>query len=434
MPFKLSNKNTTALAVTVYNEDFAVVKEKRNIEGYNEEEYVHYMDVSEKIETDSVIVKGLTIQELNFDYDLVEKKKLLKKYIDRTVYLVDREKDTKQEYRLLSVDDGLVLEDSKTNEIILDPKEELILPKLPDGLIVKPSLIWKVKPSKTDLVDVTYTTGGLKWHSNYVINLKQHTLDLTGWVLLNNQSGTTFENAQLKLIAGDVNRVHDSITSLYEKVPYEASMVVQSEANFEEKSFNDYHLYTLQGKTTLKNHQEKQITLLDKENISFKRYYEYSFGEEQADIILEFANTKENHLGLPLPKGKVKVYSEDASDKSLEFIGEDRIEHTPKEEIVKLSLGQAFDIVCETRSTDKYKEGKNEYFAYEYVIKNRKDEEITMVIDHPIRHIHWQMVDTTHDYKKINANTIEFNIQIPANQQATIQFKYRVNKSINVNL
>ncbi|MEC5424826.1 DUF4139 domain-containing protein [Virgibacillus sp. C22-A2] len=431
MVFKSTSKTTSDLALTVYNEDFAVVKEKRAFKDYNRQESVQYMDVSEMIETDSIIIKGLEIQELNYDYDLVDKTKLLKKYIDQNVFLYDQKENTKKEYRLLSVSHGLVLENLKTNEIVIDPKEELILPKLPEGLITKPSLIWKVKPQKVDEIDVTYTTGGLKWEANYVVHLSKETLDLTGWVLLTNNSGTTFENARLKLIAGEVNRVKD-LDPVYERQMLADSPIVYSENQFEEKSFNDYHLYSLQGKTTLKNQQEKQISLLTATDVSYERYYEYRFEDEKARIMIDFSNTKANQLGLPFPKGKMKVYSEDEEDASLEFIGEDTINHTPKEEDIKLYLGDAFDIVCESRGSDTYKKGKHEYYEFEYVLKNQKDEAATMIITHPIYRKHWKMSETSHEYRKRDASHIEFEIIIPANKVETIAFTYVINHSIHV--
>ncbi|MEC5425889.1 DUF4139 domain-containing protein [Virgibacillus sp. C22-A2] len=432
MVFTSSSEVTTDLAITVYNKNFAVVKEKRDFKGYKQQQYVRFMDVSEKIETNSIIVKGLNIQELNYDYDLLDKSKLLKKYIDQKVFLYDQEKNTKKEYRLLSASDGLVFEKLETNEIVIDPKEELILPKLPEGLITKPSLIWKVKPEQVDEVGVTYTTGGLKWDANYVINLNEKTFDLAGWVLLTNNSGTSFENARLKLIAGEVNKI-TNIQPIFSRQILE-DRNIYSENNFMEKSFNDFHLYSLQGKTTLKNQQEKQISLLDATTINYQRYYEYTFEEDQARIIIEFNNTKENQLGMPLPKGKVKVYSEDEDEGSMEFIGEDTINHTPKEEIIKLYLGKAFDIVCNSKRMDTYKEDKYECYAYEYEFKNHSSEAATIKVTHPINHTHWEMAETTHEYQKMNANWISFEVEIPANKVELITFAYVIDHSINVSI
>lgn len=331
--FISKGQDSKDLALTVYNQNFAVVKDKRSFEGYNKETQIRFEDVSEKIETDSIIVDGLQIKELNYDHDLVDKVKLLKKYIGEMVQLVDPKSKHKEFYRLLSAEQGLVLEHLETGEIILNPPEEnLTLPKLPNGLIIKPSLIWEVEKADVDEVHVTYTTGGLKWKANYVIHLNGDSFDLTAWVLLHNQSGTNFENVRLKLIAGDVNRVEDVIAlppvqenSLYSYAEMPA---------FEEKSFSDFHLYTLQGKTTLKNQQEKQITLFEAAEVPFERYYRYSYNDEKADIMLKFHNGEKQHLGMPFPAGKVKVYDEDQEDGSLELIGEDLIDHQAKTQIL----------------------------------------------------------------------------------------------------
>ncbi|MFD1039418.1 DUF4139 domain-containing protein [Virgibacillus byunsanensis] len=431
MVFKSISKETTDLAITVYNANFAVVKEKRDFRLYDQDETIHYMNVSEQIETDSIIIKGLSIRELNFDHDLVDKHKLLKKYIDQTVYLYNPKIKLKVEYRLLSVDGGIILENTNTNEIVIDPEEEVILPKLPEGLIVKPSLIWKVRPQRTREIDVTYTTGGLQWNANYVIYLHEQSLDLTGWVLLENNTGSTFKDARLKLVAGDVNKTTNLPNHSTDYIVYDQ---VDADYAFEEKSFNDYHLYTLQEKTTLKSNQEKQINLLDVSNIQYKKYYECEYGDDQVNIILEFQNTKENQLGMPFPKGKVKVYSQDTDDGDLEFIGEDRISHTPKEEPIRLQLGQAFDIVCDSRETDSYREGKLEYYTFEYEIKNHKEQAISMKVKHPLRQKFSEIAETTHDYRKVDTRTIEFLVEVPANEKETIRFGYVVDHSINVSI
>ncbi|MGP4082711.1 DUF4139 domain-containing protein [Pseudalkalibacillus sp. R45] len=433
MTYHSYSKDAEELALTIYNDGFGVVKEKRKVNLTGEETEIQYLDVAQLIETDSILVEGLNILELNYDYDLVSKSKLLEKYIDQNVFLYDKEKNERKEYRLLSVASGIVLENTKTKEIILDPKEELILPKLPGELIVKPALIWKIKPSKNDQINVSYLTKGMEWESNYVVELKEKTFNLSGWVNIQNNAGTTFANVKVKLIAGDVNRVEDGdVIGLEDHVLY-AQVDYSEKPSFEEQSFADYHMYTLQHKTTLKNNQSKQINFIQVEEIPYKRYYSFNHYNDKAEIKIEFENKQAQKLGLPLPKGKVKVYQEDIKDGSLEFIGEDRIDHTPKNETVELYLGDAFDIVCEGNEIDSYKDEKGiRTVEWEYTIKNNKEEQALMKITHDIYDRNWTMKDTSHEYKKETSNKIVFWVEVAADTVEEVTFEYEVDERIYI--
>ncbi|MGP4071048.1 DUF4139 domain-containing protein [Piscibacillus sp. B03] len=425
--FISKGQDSKDLALTVYNQNFAVVKDKRSFEGYNKEKQIRFEDVSEKIETDSIIVNGLQIKELNYDHDLVDKVKLLKKYIGELVQVVNPSTKHREFYRLLSADQGLVLEHLETGEIVLNPPEEnLILPKLPNGLIIKPSLIWEVEPTDVDEVHVTYTTGGLRWKANYVVHLNGDSFDLTVWVLLHNQSGTSFENVQLKLIAGDVNRVEEEDLI---RLPDEPGVLYDASPQIMEKSFSDFHLYTLQHKTTVKNQQEKQITMFEAADVPFTRYYRLEFYDDRPDIKLKFHNSESQNLGMPFPAGKVKVYDEDDADGSLELVGEDEIDHQPKNADIELNLGKAFDIVCDSFEMNRYKQGLYEYYEYQYEVQNNKDEVAPMNIVHRIRHRHWEMVESSHEYEKVKSDEIEFNVNVPAGVEEVVTFKYRVDTS-----
>ncbi|MCP8615925.1 DUF4139 domain-containing protein [Salirhabdus salicampi] len=429
--YKSSKQSTKDLAITVYNSYFAVVKEKRDFRDYRQQEEIHYMDVSEKIEIDSLIVKGLHIREVNYDHDLVDKHKLLKKYLDHTVYIRTDENE-KVPCRLLSVSSGIILENEETKEILVDPEEEIILPKLPNGLIVHPSLICKVHPHDLTETEVTYTTGGFQWYANYVLYLEDEHLHLSGWVLITNESGTTFEDARLKLIAGKVNKETTVHSFGDEVISY--NMDIDAEPDFVEQSFNDYHLYTLNGMTTLKNNQEKQINLLNGRDIKYTKHYEVKGRNDDVHILLQFENRKDNQLGLPLPKGKVKVYSEDEDDGSLEFIGEDRIQHTPKNETIKLYLGQAFDVICEGKHVDRKRNGHLEVSSYAYKIRNHKDQDVVLNIYHPISYKFIEVSETTHPFQKINAQEVLFEVAVPANSEEFVKFSYVKDHSLSIKL
>jgi hypothetical protein len=427
MVYKSSSINTKALSLTIYNDDFAVVKETRDYSPGANETIVHYLDVAKKIETDSIIVSGVEVKELNYDFDLVDKSSLLEKYIDHTIFLQDRNTKEKKEYRLLSVSGGLVLEDVESKEIILEPASEIILPKLPDELIVKPGLVWKVAASNAKVIDVSYLTKGVSWEANYVLQLKNETFDLTGWVEIQNYAGVTFHDAKIRVLAGEVNRIEEVINYDEDFVVY--NRAVMKEENFEEKAFADYHTYTLKGKTTLKDNQEKQLKFIQVENGTFKRYYEFDSYNEHPKVMLEIRNSTANNMGNPLPKGKVKVYQEDKQENTTEFIGEDRITHTMKDEKVTMYIGNAFDIVCESKIQKRYKMNNFEYEQHEYLVKNQKSENALIKIIHYISDRIWKIEETSDEFNRVDASHIEFWAEVPAGEEKTIGFGITYDRS-----
>lgn len=422
--------DTKELSITVYNNEFGVIKEKRDINIDRETDVIQYLDVAQLIEIDSIIVDGVEVIELNYDYDLVSKEKLMEKYIDKTVILHNKEEKTKEQYRLLSVKGGMVLEKVDTKEIIINPEGEIILPKLPGELIVKPALIWRIRPTDAKNIKVSYITKGLSWTANYVVTLDEKDFILSGWVNIENNSGTTYENAALKLIAGEVKRIEDAEGVQYireENMCYSES----PSPNFDEESFSDYHMYSLQHNTTLKNNQSKQINFINAKSIGYRKYYEFGRYEDKAKIMLEFENNNDNGLGTPLPKGNIKVYKEDSKDGNLEFIGEDSISHVPKNEKILLHIGEAFDIVCDRDRIDYKKMDGYDCEEYEFKIRNHKDEEIEAKISHYI-HGDWQIIHSSDEFIKENSNEITYWVKVKADEEKVIKFKYKINTRISV--
>jgi hypothetical protein len=311
---------------------------------------------------------------------------------------------------------------------------ELVLPSLPAGLIAKPALLWKIpKAPLNQTIGVSYLTKGIKWDANYVLNLKEEEFDLTGWVAIHNQSGATYENAQLKLIAGEINRVDDLIKTYDEDRIYGNEMVVYSkmEPSFEEKSFADQHMYTLNRPVTIKDEQEKQVNFLNITNGKYRKIYEVNRYSEKPTIKVEIENSKDNNLEIPLPKGKVKVYQAD-SDQLLEFIGEDRIPHTAKKQLISLTLGEAFDIVCNSYEINRYEEENLEFIEYRYYIDNQKEEKVTIRIDHYLNDRAWEMVETSHHYDKITSQSIQFNVDVGSEEITKITFKYMIDRTVYI--
>lgn len=426
-------KDTKDVSLTIYNGGFGAVKEIRSVSLSGTETELVFNDVAQQIETDSLLVEGLNVLEFNYDYDLISRDKLLKRCVGDRVDLMDRKTGEKKRCRLLSVDEAgrCVLRDCDSSDVYIDPQGELILPYLPTGFIEKPALVWKIAPTKADSIKVSYLSQGFRWSSNYVMELLEDTLNIAGWAEIENQSGTTFQNARVKLIAGDVNRIKGDAALRFkdEQVCYNSA----GDAQAEEKSFFDYHMYTLFSPTTLKDNQTKQVNILNGCHVPYKKYYRFTRSKDSADIIVEFANRKECGLGIPMPKGKIKLYKADEADNSLEFIGEDSIEHTPKDEVIRLNAGKAFDIILECNEVDWKKIKGFEHYKYECIIKNHKKEAAEVHFEHYLWGA-WEMVSTTHKFVKKTSEAIEFTLDMPADSETRVCFEYEIDERSEITL
>jgi len=417
--YNSTSNETKELALTIYNGNFAVVKEMRELNLNKNDEIINYKDVAKEIEEDSIIVEGVNILELNYEYDLASRRQMLKKYLGEKIYIKDEE--IKKEYKLLSVDNGIVVEDIKTEEILLDPEGQIILPRLNEKLKVKPALIWKIEKNNFENhLNISYITKKIDWEANYVLNLKNTKLNLIGWVNIQNNSGKSYENTKLKLVAGEVKRVIEKP----EMIRY-ATMKkgVSLDNQFTEEAFFDYHIYNLDRKTTLKNQQSKQIKFIKVNDINYKKYYLYSNNQKDVNVMIEFENSSKNSLGIPLPKGKIKVYKE--QNNISEFVGEDEINHTPREDKIKLNIGNAFDVKATCKEL-KYKKLSNRSYEkeIEYEVKNHKDEEIIIELQYNL-YGDWEMLKTTNNYKKEDNRKIIFNIVVPSNGVKKVNFNYK---------
>ncbi|TRZ47138.1 hypothetical protein D4Q80_05000 [bacterium] len=438
--------------LTVYNQNFALVRDRRNLELGKGIIQVRFSDIAALIEPTSVHFKSLTapqsclIQEQNYEYDLVSATKLLSKYIDKKIKILT-EGGSVYEGILMSYDnDNVVISNAQNKSLNMISRKENIkdigFGELPEGLITKPTLMWQIandKPGK-HLTEVSYLTQGVNWLCDYVVvaDKDDKTIDLSGWVTIDNKSGTTYKDAGLKLIAGDVHRVQE------EREAYKSETVRQithmaAAPQFEEKAFFEYHMYTLQRRATLKDNQTKQITLLTANSVPVSKLFIYDpaldYGwysyrdsqetkEQKVKVKIEVTNSQKNNLGMPLPKGKVKVYKKD-TDGSLQFIGEDKIDHTPKDEKIRLYLGNAFDVVGERKRMDYKTYGRTADETIEISLRNHKKENIeVMVVEHLWRYLNWDITAKTHEFNKKDAQTIEF--KIPVNADSEVKLKYTV--------
>jgi hypothetical protein len=433
----------TDVMVTIYNGNLGLVKDVRETRlpmGLHETEFT---EVAAQIDPTTVHLKSLTdprglrILEQNYEYDLLSSQKLMEKYVGRVVRLYNTD-GTYTEGKLLSTA-GPVFEIN--GQIHLGHNGRLVLPSLPENLVSKPTLVWLLRNALAGAqrVEASYLTGGITWKADYVMVLDaaDAKADLTGWVTIDNRSGATYANAALKLVAGDVNRAREGRREQRAlEMAAKAASMQDAARDFRSEGFFEYHLYTLDGRTTLKDNQTKQLTLMSagdvpvvKELIYYgaQDYYRTSYGmpmsNQKVGVYLDIKNAKANRLGVPLPKGKVRVYKADASG-SQQFVGEDWIDHTPEDERVKIKMGDAFDLVGERTQKDFRKLGGNLYeVEWEIALRNHKKADQTVTVIEPVPG-DWQVMASTHAWEKPEAHTLRF--QIPVAKEGASRLTYRV--------
>jgi hypothetical protein len=432
------------MAVTIYNGNLGLVKDVRELQLPVGTHEAQFADVASQIDPTTVHLKSLTdptglrILEQNYEYDLLSPQKLLDKYVGKTVKLMTGE-GTPIEAVLLGNNNGPIYQIN--GQIHLGHPGRVILPELPENLIPKPTLVWRLQSGTTrpQRVEASYLTSGITWKADYVVvlNAKDTGGDLSGWVTIDNKSGASYPEAALKLVAGDVHRARprQEMRGVLEAA---AKVAAAPQPQFQEESFFEYHLYSLQGRTTIKQNQTKQISLLDAPDIAIKKelrfygashYYRGQLGtpisNQKVGVFLEIANTERHRLGIPLPKGTVRVYKA-AADQSLQFIGEDVIDHTPKDEKVKIKMGEAFDVVGERTQRDWKKIAWNLYETeWDVELRNHKaeDTEVTMVEPVPGD---WEIVKSSHPYSKVEAHTLQYVVKVPKDGKVTVNYRVRM--------
>ena len=439
-------EDQTDVAVTVYNNNRALVRDRRAIKMLPGESDLRFMDVAAKIMPETVSLRSindpgaLKILEQNYEFDLVSPEKLMEKYAGREVTLVNKDTTndfTEQTATLLSINNGPVYK--VEDKIYLGHPGIVVLPKMPEELIAKPTLVWLLANEGTDHeVEAAYLTEGMNWRADYVLTLNREetALDIEGWVTLTNQSGVAYNNAQLKLVAGDVNMVQPQVADMerslvYFTEPAPASLMV-------EERFAEYHLYTLQRRTTIRENQTKQVSLLSGANVTVEKHYELQGNtgvycnpietqrNQNADVFVTFQNREENRLGMPLPAGVMRIYQADQSG-MLQFSGEDRIRHTPKNEEVRLKLGKAFDVVGDRIQEDYRALGPNSHeSAFTITVRNRKDTAVKVDVVEPMLG-DWTILEESTPHVKKDSRTAVFTLEVPADVEAKLTYRVRMN-------
>lgn len=430
------------IVLSIYNNNFALIKEVREIDlpaGISE---LRFLDITSHINPASVIIRCINnineveFLEQNYEYDLISPQNLMDKYVGHFVTLLDKDDFSGSEGRLqaelLSNHQGPIFRIG--DEIHIGHPGRIVLPKLPEDLFTKPSLIWMLSATDSGkyTLDVSYLTDELDWNVDYslVLNSDNTRGDLLGWVTIKNDSGTTFREARVQLVSGKVARAREpKLIRLKEADNYGMlSKGVSEEGIFE------YHLYNLPSNMTIKDKETKQVRLFSTERIPIKKelryygeqqYYYQRFREESKPkgigVYLEFENRKTFHLGVPLPQGIIRVYKSDSQD-SIQFLGEDRIPHTPEDETVRVQTGYASDIIAERKQMD-WKKPSSDLIevAWEIILKNHKNETAWIVLIESVPG-DWEIVKSSHHWKKESANTLRFDVSVAPNSEEKVHY------------
>lgn len=441
------------VAVTIYSNDLALVKDQRRVKLAAGPNLLTLRDVSAQMRPETALLKSLsgslTILEQNFDFDLLTPQKLLEKFVGKSVGVIRTNPATgvesKEQAQVLAANNGVVLKIG--NRIETGTPGRIVYDNVPDNLRDRPTLAVQLNDNKggEQNIELSYLTSGLNWKADYVAELDadESKLDLSGWVTLSNTSGTSYQQARLQLVAGDINRVYQYNRPTLQAMARAKTDVMEAAPSMTEESLFEYHLYTLDRPTTIAENQTKQVALLSATAVPIRKelllkgadyYYQSSQGtlgqKLKVGVFVEFDNRENAKLGMPLPKGIMRVYKKDKAGNA-QFVGEDSIDHTAKNETVRLKLGNAFDVTADKKQTEFKKlpnpsKGSSAFeSAYEIVLQNAKKEQVTINVLEPIPG-DWRILDSSHPSSKAASNTAQWKIVVPAEGSTTLSYRVRV--------
>ncbi len=420
--------------VTVYNQNLALVKQVREVSIRKSDLPFRFADVAAQLIPTSVHLrsvggnKNFQVLEQNFEYDLVSTDKILQKYIDHSVEIIQQNGEVVTGILLSKAGGSLVLKTDGgikmmpwNNEMTINVKE------LPEGLITRPTLVWELAGVKdgNEKLEVSYLTSGMSWQAEYVgvINQKGTELNLDAWVSIDNSCGATFENASLKLVAGDIHRAPQQ-KSPRRMAADEIVAFSAAQRGFEERAFFEYHIYELDRPTTVRDNQIKQISLFPPATVNSRKefYYNAQTDPAKVQVQLVFKNDEAAGLGKPLPAGTFRIYQKDRE--SLEFVGEDRIDHTPRNEEVTIIVGKAFDLVAERRVVESTKVSqRSERQTIEIEFRNNKEKEnVTIKAEENLNYREWKIEESSFPYKKKDIQSVIFEVPVKADGKSTLRY------------
>ena len=424
------------VTLTIYNQDFVVVKERRAMDLKEGRSTFRFRDVAATIVPESVQFATLRqpdaahVVEQNYEFDLVSADKLLDKYIDHEIAVVMQDGQVIKG-KLLSFDPSqLVLKTESGIDLV--PRDHNVkdvqFSALPGGLLTRPTLVWQLDAKNTakELAKVAYRANNMNWHVDYRARLNQagDKLDLAGWVTVANNTGTTYKDAQVKLMAGDVHVVQEDMRPWDKPRARFAAAAAKAAPAFTEKSFAEYHLYELGRKATVKDRETKQIELVDVTEIPVTRRYAYRDQGNRVEVVLQFKNDKavREGLGIPLPKGSVRVFQHDR-DGQLEFAGTDEIDHTSKNELVSVRLGYASDLTAERQQANVQRGFNQQEQSFEIRLRNHKTDAVLIDVAERINgHANWTILKQSHPFTQRDVNTLVFPVELNPNAEAVVTY------------
>lgn len=450
-------------ALTIYNQNFAVVRDSVALDLQPGVNTVSYSGATAAVEPESVILRdasgkiALQILEQSYRNDPADQQLLLKLFEGREI-----EFERNAEMGKIIVDKGKIIRGGDRNGLtpIIEVDGKLrfslpgqpLFPSLGDSAILQPTFKWQLQSNAAAKLnaELAYVTNGFSWNADYnlVLPEKGNTLDMVGWVSVQNGSGKTFENAKIKLMAGDVQKIQRNVPreSVMRKAMAPAAMAAPPEVT--EKSFDEYHLYSIARQVTLRDRETKQIEFARAQGVNSTRFYVYdgsgmspyggnlpfwgdadyggAEGNKKVASFVEFKNSKENHMGIALPKGRVRFYRADGEQ--LQFVGEAEMDHTPKDETLRFQLGYAFDLVGERKRTNfTRRSGRDEATeTFEIKVRNRKTEPAEIrVVEHLLRYANWEIKGNTSPFTKLNAQTAEFRVPLQPDEEKVLTYTVR---------
>jgi hypothetical protein len=453
VPAATTDKDQVDLSLTIYNGNLALIRDVRQIHLQPGVAPLRFEDVASSINPATVHFRSLTapsrlsVIEQNYEYDLLDPQKLLQKYVGREITLVRPETDAGStrwvdtKAVLLADNGGPVWKIG--NEIVTGmAADSYRFPDLPENLYSRPTLVWTLdnRGAEAQRVEASYLANSMNWNADYVLTVgrDEKNADLDGWVTLINNSGAAYNNARLQLVAGQLHRTQQPMNM---KAMAGALSAVADEAKqqFAQEAFSEYHLYTLNRRTSIQNDESKQISLLNATNIPVEKYllvqgqpYYYRNPQgignampQPVQVYYRFKNEDKDGLGMPLPAGTIRVYESD-SQGGTQFVGEDNISHTPKDETLRIHVGDAFDVICERKQMDYKRLASNLYeLEYQVSLRNHKVSPVTVEVREPVGG-DWEVVNSNYTPAKLDSTTLGFTIPVEKDGSATLDYRVRV--------
>ncbi|HXZ13844.1 MAG TPA: DUF4139 domain-containing protein [Candidatus Sulfotelmatobacter sp.] len=450
-PATTTEKDQFDVAVTVYNSNLALVRDSRQIHLPSGSFPLRFEDVAATINPATVHFRSLTdaaklsILEQNYEYDLLDPQKLLNKYVGREIPITYSEGNSGwiQGKALLLADNGGPVWKIGDEIVTGISIASYHFPEIPGNLYSRPTLVWMLenRGAASQKVEASYLANSVNWNADYVLTVgrDEKKADLDGWVTLTNKSGAAYKNAKLQLVAGDVHRLPPGAAGRDYVMAASQAVALKAAPQFEQEGFGEYHLYTLERRTSIENNESKQISLLTGSGVPVEKfllvesdthYFRNPQGignpvKQPVKVYYRFKNDEKSSLGMPLPGGTIRVYQADSKG-GTQFAGEDRIDHTPKDEKVKVYIGNAFDVVCERKQMDYKKIAGNVYeLEYEIALRNHKDTAATVEVREPVGG-DWQVLKSNYDWTKLDSGSIGFSIPVEKDGAATLTYRVRV--------